>query len=183
MSFLYNMADVTMLLSSNEGWGLALTESLLSGVPIIANVTGGMQDQMRFEDENGNWIDFDKDFPSNHKGTYKKHGTWAFPCYPTPSIQGSPQTPYIFDDRCDPEDATKRLLEVYNMSKEERIKIGEEGREWALGDEAGFTSLKMSNKILEGFEELFKTWKPREKYELLADTDFEKRTLKHNLIY
>ena len=183
MAFLYNMADVTMLLSSNEGWGLALTESLLSGTPIMANTTGGMQDQMRFEDENGNWIEFDKDFPSNHKGTYKKHGEWAFPLYPTPSIQGSPQTPYIFDDRCDPEDATKRLLEIYNMSKKERERIGLEGMKWALGDEAGFTSVKMTEKFIEGIEKLFQTWKPREKYELLADNDYEKRTLKHTLIY
>jgi hypothetical protein len=33
-----------------------LTEAILVGNPIIANVTGGMQDQMRFEDEEGNWF-------------------------------------------------------------------------------------------------------------------------------
>jgi hypothetical protein len=33
-----------------------LTECLLTGTPFIANVTGGMQDQMRFENKNGNWI-------------------------------------------------------------------------------------------------------------------------------
>ena len=43
------------------------------GNPIIANVTGGMQDQMRFEFEDGTWINFDADFPSNHRGTIKKH--------------------------------------------------------------------------------------------------------------
>ena len=39
---LYNLADVQILLTSNEGWGLTLTEAMLSGTPIIANVTGGM---------------------------------------------------------------------------------------------------------------------------------------------
>ncbi len=34
---------------------------------------------MRFEDEDGSWIDFTADFPSNHNGTIKKHGAWAFP--------------------------------------------------------------------------------------------------------
>jgi glycosyltransferase involved in cell wall biosynthesis len=53
---LYNSADGVILLSSAEGWGLSLTESLLTGTPFIANVTGGMQDQMRFVDENGNWL-------------------------------------------------------------------------------------------------------------------------------
>ena len=46
VNWLYNIADVTALISSNEGWGLSLTESLMAGKMIIANVTGGMQDQM-----------------------------------------------------------------------------------------------------------------------------------------
>ncbi len=49
MNLLYNSSDAQILLTSNEGWGLSLTEVLLVGNPIIANVTGGMQDQMRFE--------------------------------------------------------------------------------------------------------------------------------------
>ena len=46
LNMLYNIADSQILLSSNEGWGLTLTEAMLAGTPIIANVTGGMQDQM-----------------------------------------------------------------------------------------------------------------------------------------
>ena len=53
LNLLYNMTDCQILLTSNEGWGLTLTEAILAGNPIIANCTGGMQDQMRFEDENG----------------------------------------------------------------------------------------------------------------------------------
>jgi len=184
MNMLYNCADGVILISSAEGWGLSLTESLLTGTPIIANVTGGMQDQMRFEDENGNWIEFDADFPSNHKGTYKKHGKWALPVFPSNlSIVGSPATPYIFDDRCNAEDATKRIMELYNMSKKERQEIGRAGLEWVTSDEAGFTSEKMSQRIIEGMDELFSTWQPREKFEFLADTDYEPRVLKHKLVY
>ena len=109
LNFLYNIADAQVLLTSNEGWGLTITEAMLAGTPIIANVTGGMQDQMRFEDENGKWFEPSPEIPSNHRGTYKKHGEWAFPVYPTSrSIQGSPPTPYIYDDRCRWEDAAKR---------------------------------------------------------------------------
>jgi glycosyltransferase involved in cell wall biosynthesis len=82
MNYLYNLADVQILLTSNEGWGLSLTEALLVGKPIIANVTGGMQDQMRFEFEDGTWIDFDADFPSNHRGTIRKHGELGIPSLP-----------------------------------------------------------------------------------------------------
>jgi glycosyltransferase involved in cell wall biosynthesis len=184
MSLLYNMSDVQILLTSNEGWGLSLTEAMLCGLPIIANVTGGMQDQMRFEFENGTWIDFDENFPSNHRGTYKKHGEWAFPVYPTSrSIVGSPPTPYIFDDRCEAEDATERILEVYNMSKEDRKAKGLKGREWAVSDEAGFTSEHQAKRVIEAFDELFNTWTPREKFEFIKATDYPKRTLKHKLIY
>jgi hypothetical protein len=60
-----------------------------------------MQDQMGFEDEDGNWFEPTPEIPSNHTGRYKKHGNWAFPVYPTNrSLQGSPKTPYIWDDRC-----------------------------------------------------------------------------------
>jgi glycosyltransferase involved in cell wall biosynthesis len=183
MNLLYNLADATILLTSNEGWGLSLTESLLCGKMIIANVTGGMQDQMKFE-KDGKWIDFTPDFPSNHKGTVKDHGKWALPVYPTNiSIQGSVPTPYIFDDRCSPEDAAARIMEVYNMSKEERIEKGLAGREWAVGEEAGFTGEMMGKRVINAVDELFSTWQPREEFELLSDSDYEKRVLPHKLVY
>jgi len=184
MNYLYNMADVQMLLTSNEGWGLSLTEALLTGTPIIANVTGGMQDQMRFEFEDGTWIDFDADFPSNHRGTYKKHGKWAFPVYPTNrSLVGSVPTPYIFDDRCNWEDAAERLMEVYNLSPEERKERGLAGRKWALSDEAGFTQEHQALRVIEGLETLFNTWNPREKFEFINANKYSQPVLNHKLVY
>ena len=116
MNYLYNLADVTVLPSSNEGWGLSLTESMMSGTMIIANVTGGMQDQMRFEDENGDWIKFDENFPSNHFGTYKKCGKWALPIFPSnTAMVGSPKTPYIWDDRLDFRELADTLTESYKI--------------------------------------------------------------------
>jgi hypothetical protein len=183
MNWLYNMTDSQILLTSNEGWGLALTEAILVGNPIIANVTGGMQDQMRFV-KDGKWVEFDAEFPSNHNGTLKEHGEWAFPVYPTNrSIQGSPITPYIWDDRCRAEDAAEQIKAVYSLSKEERKAKGLKGREWALSDEAGFTAEKMGKKVIESLDHLFKTWKPREKFELLNTKNIEKRVLNHKLLY
>ena len=184
MNFMYNMADVQILLTSNEGWGLSLTEAMLAGVPIIANVTGGMQDQMRFEFEDGTWINFDADFPSNHRGTYKKHGKWAFPVYPSNhSIQGSPITPYIFDDRCKWEDAAKQIINVYNLGPEERKSRGLAGREWAISDEAGFTSQHQAKRFIQYTDKLFDVWVPREKFELIEANKFQKSKLNHKLIY
>jgi glycosyltransferase involved in cell wall biosynthesis len=184
MSLLYNMSDAQILLTSNEGWGLSLTEAMLCGLPIIANTTGGMQDQMRFEFEDGSWIDFDENFPSNHRGTYKKHGEWAFPVYPTSrSIVGSPPTPYIFDDRCEPEDAANQIMAIYNLTPEERKAKGLKGREWALSDEAGFTSEHQGQRVINAFDELFSKWTPRTNFEFIDVNNYPKRILKHKLIY
>jgi len=139
---------------------------------------------MRFEFEDGTWIDFDADFPSNHRGTIKKHGKWAFPVYPSNiSVVGSPPTPYIFDDRCSWEDAAERLLEVYNLSFEERQERGLAGREWAINDEAGFTQDHQALRIIEGLETLFTTWKPREKFEFINVNEYKTPTLNHKLVY
>jgi glycosyltransferase involved in cell wall biosynthesis len=183
INWLYNITDVQIQLTSNEGWGLSLTEALLVGNPIIANVTGGMQDQMRFV-KDGKWMELDADFPSNHNGTIKECGEWAFPVFPTnKSLVGSPLTPYIWDDRCRAEDAAEQLMNVYSLSKEERKARGLKGREWALSDEAGFTSEKMGVNIIETLDELFATWKPREKYEFINLNEVKDRVINHKLLY
>jgi hypothetical protein len=177
------MSDVQILLTSNEGWGLSLTEAILAGNPIIANVTGGMQDQMRFV-KDGKWMEVDADFPSNHNGTIREHGEWALPVYPTNrSIQGSPITPYIWDDRCTSEDAASQIKFAYVLGKEKLKERGLKGREWALSDEAGFTGEKMGKRIIENLDKLLATWTPREKFELINTKNIQKRVLNHKLLY
>jgi glycosyltransferase involved in cell wall biosynthesis len=183
MNWLYNCTDTQILLTSNEGWGLSLTEAILAGNPIIANVTGGMQDQMRFSIDGG-WVDFDADFPSNHNGTIKECGNWAFPVFPTSrSIVGSPPTPYIWDDRCTAEDAAVQIMNAYKLGREELKRRGLEGREWALGAEAGFTGEMQGKRVIEAFTTLFNTWKPREKYELINTNEVKPNVINHKLLY
>jgi glycosyltransferase involved in cell wall biosynthesis len=180
---LYNLADAQILLTSNEGWGLSLTEAILAGTVIIANVTGGMQDQMRFEDEYGNWFTPSPKIPSNHTGRYKNHGSWAFPVYPTNrSIQGSPKTPYIWDDRCTAEDAAARISEVYALDREMRKDLGKTGRHWAV-NEAGFTGEHMGVRAIHAIDKLFNTWTPREKYELINVNEVKEDTIDHEFVY
>jgi len=184
LNHLYNIADGQILLSSAEGWGLSLTEALLAGTPIIANVTGGMQDQMRFEDKNGDWIDFNADFPSNHTGKHQKCGKWALPVFPNNrSLVGSPPTPYIWDDRCTSEDAAERIMELYKMSPEQRKEAGNAGYEWATNNEAGFTSEHMGNRIITNLDKLFNTWVPREDYEFINVSEVKEDILPHKLLY
>lgn len=182
MNGMYNIADVTMLISSNEGWGLSLTESMLAGTMIIPNVTGGMQDQCRFVDDKGEWFTPSADVPSNHRGTYKEHGEWAVPVFPNNiSLAGSVPTPYIFDDRCSPEDAAKALLEVYNLPKEERKRRGLAGREWAMSDEAGFTAKKMTERVIVAIDKTLENFKPRTRYDLIKVEDLPSKLVEHKL--
>ena len=179
----YNLADITALISSNEGWGLSLTESMMAGTPILANVTGGMQDQMRFEDNDGNWIKFTEAFGSNHLGKYKTAGKFSFPVFPrNVSLIGSPPTPYIFDDRCDFRDVADQLYNAYalKMGNEiEYIKLGEAAREWVTSDEAMMTAKNMSKNIIEGIDETFETWTPRSQFDLIKIEDYKPNYLKY----
>ena len=179
----YNLADITALVSSNEGWGLSLTESMMAGTPILANVTGGMQDQMRFEDEDGNWIKFIEKFGSNHLGKYKKHGKWAFPVFPRNiSLIGSPPTPYIFDDRCDFRDVASQLSSAYALKMEdsnEYSKLGEAAREWVTSDESMMTAANMCINVIDGIDETFNTWTPRTLFNLIKIEDYKPNYLKY----
>ncbi len=171
MNLLYNCADVCTLISSNEGWGLSLTEARMCGLPIIANVQGGMQDQMRFEDSDGNWIQFTKDFPTNHKGKYKNHGKWAYPVYPSNiTLVGSIPTPYIYDERVQPKDVSKQLYQVY-YDKTQNPEVYKENclaaREWVTSDESMQSADWMCRNIVDGINETLDNWKPKDKFELI----------------
>ena len=185
VNFLYNMSDVTCLISSNEGWGLSLTESMMCGKMIIGNVTGGMQDQMRFVDNNtGNWIDFDDNFCSNHFGTHKKCGEWAVPVFPTNiSIVGSIPTPYIFDDRCDFRDIAKAIEEVYNLPQEERQRRGMEGRKWVQSKESMMTAKHMCDNVISTIEETISSFKPKKNFELIKTQKLPRKKIVHKLMY
>ena len=167
LNFYYNMADVTANVASNEGFGISWNESLHAGTPIINNVTGGLQDGCRFEDENGDWIEFTTEFPTNHDGTYKEHGAWAKPVFPSNrSIQGSPQTPYIFDDRVDFRDVAEAIKYWYDMTQEEREHYGQIGHDWVCGEESNMSARGMSKRMSECIDECFEKWTPRKKFTL-----------------
>ena len=185
MNLLYNTADAVALVSSNEGWGLSLTEGMICGKPIIATVTGGMQDQMRFEDENGEWIKFTEEFGSNHRGKYKGHGDWAFPVFPSNrSLVGSIPTPYIFDDRAEPHDIAEQIMKVYKLKMERPDlyeTICQHAHEWVHSDESMMTAANMCKNAIEAIDTTFSKWQPRYAFELMKVEPLEqpKHFVKH----
>lgn len=184
LNYYYNLSDVHIFMSSNEGWGLGLTESLMAGRMIIAPVTGGMQDQMKFVDENNKWIEFTEEFGSNHNGKYKECGEWAIPMFPkSRSIKGSVPTPYISDDSCDFEDSALAFMEVYKMGKEERLRRGALGRKWVTSDEAMMTSENMGRNLIKNLEILFEKWIPRDRFIVENITNVPNNFQNHPLPY
>jgi len=170
----YNIADVCINITSNEGFGLSIAEAVMCGTPIIANVTGGLQDQIGQTDDNGNPVEFNLNFGSNHTGKYKNHGVWAYPVYPTARyIQGSIPTPYIFDDICKWEDVAEGIMYWYLMSNENRTKCGAEGRRWAL-NEGGLSNTNMANQFIKSMNYVFDNFVPCKSFDVYsADNTFE----------
>jgi glycosyltransferase involved in cell wall biosynthesis len=165
MNKLFNSADVYVNMASNEGFGLGSAEALTVGTPIIVNMTGGMQDQCGVRDDEGNLLtpdDYIK-LGSNHRGKYKTHGEWVKPVYPASiSLQGSPPTPYIWDDRCNPEDVAVNLREFYDMGREERKRLGDLGTEFCKENQ--MTSEAMGQNFIDSMNGSFDKWKPRKRY-------------------
>jgi len=170
MCWMYNIADVTINIASNEGFGLGTCESLMCGTPIVVNVTGGLQDQCGFKKEDGSYLtveDYNDDFQSNHRGTYKECGDWAYPVFPSNlSLQGSPPTPYIFDDRPRYEDAADGIKHFYDMGEEKRKECGEKGVEFVQTEEIGMTAENMSKRFTKDMNTAFEKWTPRKRFTL-----------------
>ena len=153
------------MMTDNEGWGLSLTEGLMAGNMIIAPVQGGMQDQMRFEDDKGDWINFTTEFPTNSNGKYKQCGKWAIPMFAkTRSLKGSPATPYIYATQVDIEDAALALLKCWKLGRPEIKERGLEGREWLLSEESKMTAKGMGQNFIDNINTLFEKWEPVDRF-------------------
>ena len=159
----YNIADCTINIASNEGFGLGTTESMMAGTPIIVNITGGLQDQCGFDYTADDYIDI-KTLSNKNKHNNTPHGEWVVPVWPSANnFNGSPLTPYICDDRVNDEDVSNAIMEVYNWTKEERKSRGLKGREFALQN---LSSEIMCNKMIGGIDKTIETFQPRKRFDL-----------------
>jgi len=110
LAAMYNMADATISVSDAEGFGLSTLESLSCGTPIIATVTGGLQDQIMSGGE-----------------------TFGIPLFPvSKSIIGSQDVPYIYEDRLSGDHVKSALSNLYDLKPEQRQEMGLKGREHVM---------------------------------------------------
>jgi glycosyltransferase involved in cell wall biosynthesis len=160
---LYNVADCTINIANNEGFGLGTAESIMAGTPIIVSVTGGLQDQCGFNYTADDYINIKTLHNKQiHKDT--PHGVWVKPVWPSAiNINGSPLTPYIYDDRVNDEEVAEAINEMYLLGKEKRKENGQVGREWAINN---LSSKVMCDAMSEGIQKTIKNFTPRERFNL-----------------
>jgi len=180
MNLLYNVSDVTINISSNEGFGLSIAESIMSGTPVIVNVTGGLQDQIGQLDDDGKPVEFGLDFGSNNIRKYSKHGVWVKPVWPaTRVIQGSPPTPYIFDDLCKWEDVGEAMMYWYLIDSSKRELCGLEGRRWAM-NEGGLNHINLAAQFIKSMDFTLANFIPEKQFSLHFDTEYVGHTMPNN---
>jgi len=107
LASIYNMVDCTVNISDAEGFGLSTLESLACATPIIATMTGGLQEQVTNGDE---WFGFG-----------------LFPV--SKSIIGSQEVPYIYEDRVSKNHFISSLNKMFYLSREDRREMGLKGHE------------------------------------------------------
>jgi len=105
LAMIYGMADCLIDISDAEGWGLSTHEALSCGTPVIATVTGGMQEQI-----------------TDGVDTF---GVGIEPV--SKAVIGSLSVPWIYEDRICKEDFIKALHKIYNMPKQDRKALGLKG--------------------------------------------------------
>jgi glycosyltransferase involved in cell wall biosynthesis len=174
LNYIYNIADCTINIANNEGFGLTTAESVMSGTQIIVNVTGGLQDQVGFTKE-GKLLTHEDYIEIGSLNDWRKweqivdRGEWATPIWPrTQTMAGSVPTPYIIDDRIDVVELATIMREVYEFKKhnpEGFSSLGLQGRE-AFINELGLTKKSMCDKMADGIMTTLQNWTPREKYSL-----------------
>jgi glycosyltransferase involved in cell wall biosynthesis len=164
---LYNIADCTINIANNEGFGITTVESLAAGTPIIVNVTGGLQDQCGFNVDNVELTadDYVKIETLSDKPSYATPGLWAKAIFPaTRSLNGSIHTPYIFEDRVNLNDVAKNISFMYKTGEKNRNKIGLLGREYV---KKTLSSEIMCEKMKNNINYCLLNFKNKKSYELI----------------
>ena len=179
LNYFYNVADVTMNLAYNEGFGLTTAESLMAGTPIIATTTGGLQDQFRFCDDESKVHPFTTEWATNSAyGPHTTHGyspakgcKWGIPLpVVSRTLGGSPPTPYIFEDHTDINDAVDALISMYRLKTKDLEMFGiwqTNARTWMQSEESGMSAKEMCSRWIDAVKYTLDTWTPRKSKDLI----------------
>jgi glycosyltransferase involved in cell wall biosynthesis len=152
LSLLYNAADCTINISDAEGFGLSTLESLSCETPIIVNMTGGLQEQVT---DGENWF-----------------GVGLEPA--SKAIIGSQTIPWIYEDRLSGKQVVDAMLQIYNMSPEERAELGKKGSQHVKNN---YDFEKYNERWIKVIDEIMEkngSWSNRKNY---VNWDFKEVTV------
>jgi glycosyltransferase involved in cell wall biosynthesis len=162
LAMLYNAADTCITVSDAEGFGLYTFEAMACGTPIIATLTGGLQEQVtdidevshdfilkRHNEERGNIIETDR-------------GIGIEPS--SKAIIGSQQVPYIYEDRLSDEQVVESLMKMYEYGKEKREELGSNCRKYVLENYSFDLYKKRWEDVITEIHKKFGSWETRKGY-------------------
>jgi glycosyltransferase involved in cell wall biosynthesis len=112
MNGIYNISDVVVNRSCNEGFGLSILEAKMAEKPVIAIKTGGLTRQVE-----------------DHETGFQ-YGVALEP--ETKCLVGNQMVPYIYEDFVSHDTVTKAMMQIFEMGPEKRAEIGKLSREHAL---------------------------------------------------
>jgi glycosyltransferase involved in cell wall biosynthesis len=149
LSLMYNMADCTINISDAEGFGLSTLESLACETPIVVTMTGGLQEQVT---DGERWFGYGIE-PSSK------------------AIIGSQQIPFIFEDRLNKDEFIETLIKFCELPKEERQKMGTEGREHVMKN-YNFENFNQNwENLMDRVHEQYGSWDTRKGYKVWREEE------------
>lgn len=140
MSALYNIADVVVSRSCNEGFGLSTLEGMYCGKPMIAIKTGGLTRQViNWETGEENGVGLDPDVRS---------------------LVGNQLVPYIYEDFVSHQTYADAIWKVHEWGPEKRREVGEKARQYAMKE---FSMDRLVSEWDRTLTETFEKWKTTNK--------------------
>ena len=150
LAAMYNMADCTINISDAEGFGLATLESLSCGTPIIATMTGGLQQQV---------TDGKEFFGIGIQPTSK-------------AIIGSQEVPWIYEDRIAKEDFLYALKQMLACEEGQMKEWKEKATKWTRKEYPFERYTNGWEKILTDIHEKYGSWETRKGYSRIKQKEF-----------
>jgi len=136
INILHNISDCSINISFAEGFGLSTLISLYAEKPIIVTETGGLTRQVV------------------NPITLEKYGIGLKPDVTT--ISGNQEIHYLNEDYVKVEKVSKAILQMYEMSENDRKSLGKKCREYALSD---FNYENMISSWDKSLQDTIKSWK------------------------
>lgn len=140
MNGIYNISDIVINRSSNEGFGLSVLEAKMAEKPVIALKTGGLTRQVE-----------------DHETGFQ-YGVALDP--EVKCLVGNQLVPYIYEDFVSHETVTNAIMKLYLMPQQERNDIGKLSREHAMKN---YNMTNLVQKWDESLTKLLDTWRSEHK--------------------